>query len=129
MIDDKTAAYIIQAQKHFEDLRQVAAQLAGRLVLEAAGSKRAMPDTAEELYKSAADGLRSVRPTARARRHHEALLIALSELGTALSLAETGDSLVPLKAAYAQLQSASHRLPGFELISFEQCCCQPQRQK
>jgi hypothetical protein len=121
VIDDRTASYIIEAQKHFEDLRQVAAQLAGRLVLQAVGSRFAAADTTRELYMGAADGLRSARPTARARRHHEALLAAIEELGVALSTA--GDSLTPLRAAYAHLQSASYALPGFELVSFEKCCC------
>ena len=43
MVDDATAAYIVENQKCFEDLKQVAAQLAGLLVLAAAGSKEARP--------------------------------------------------------------------------------------
>src|SRR5207247_1120661 len=43
MIDDRTAAYVIEAQPLFEDLRQLAAQLAGLLVLAATGSKDASP--------------------------------------------------------------------------------------
>ena len=43
-IDDETVAYILKAQKYFEDLRQVAAQLAGLLALAAAGGKSATPD-------------------------------------------------------------------------------------
>ena len=34
MIDDQTTAYILAVQAYFEDLKQVAAQLAGLLVLE-----------------------------------------------------------------------------------------------
>ena len=41
MVDDATAEYIVENQKCFEDLKQVAAQLAGLLVLAAAGSKEA----------------------------------------------------------------------------------------
>ena len=44
MIDDRTTAYVIATQPVFEDLRQVAAQLAGLLVLAASGSKESAPD-------------------------------------------------------------------------------------
>ena len=43
-IDDETAAYIIEVHKYFEDLRQVASQLAGLLVLAAASGKDPVPD-------------------------------------------------------------------------------------
>lgn len=128
-IDDQTVAYILATQTYFEDLKQVAAQLAGLLVLSAAGSRLAASDhpmlnSAEQLYKNAADGLQSVRVTARARRHHESLQTALAKLGDALSSAKgTGDPLIFLESAYADLRSAARTLPGFEMISFENCCC------
>ena len=67
MVDDATAAYIVENQKCFEDLKQVASQLAGLLVLAAAGSKEAMPDhpmldAARELFREADDAVRSARP-------------------------------------------------------------------
>ena len=37
-VDDETVTYILATRKHFEDLRQVAAQLAGLLVLAAVGA-------------------------------------------------------------------------------------------
>src|SRR5580658_62406 len=122
-IDDQTVAYILAAQTWFEDLKQVAAQLAGLLVLEAAG---AAPDhpmhlSAERVYKSAVDGLRSARVPARARRHHDHLLAASEKLGDALGT--KGDQLVFLEGAYAELRSASRSLPGFQMISFEHGCC------
>ena len=124
-IDDQTVAYILATQTYFEDLKQVAAQLAGLLVLSAAGSKSAVPlQPIEELYNHAADGLKSVRVTTRARRHHESLESALAQLGDALSHAKgTGDPLIPLESAYADLRSASKTLPGYEMVSFESCCC------
>jgi hypothetical protein len=124
-IDDQTTAYILATQTYFEDLKQVAAQLAGLLVLSAAGSKSAAPlQATEQLYKNAADGLRSVRVTTRARRHHDSLLAALAKLGDALSSTKgTGDALIPLESAYADLRSASRTLPGFEMVSFQNCCC------
>lgn len=124
-IDDQTTAYILATQTYFEDLKQVAAQLAGSLVLSAAGGKPALPlQSTEQLYKHAADGLKSVRVTTRARRHHDSLQTALVKLGEALSSAKgSGDPLIPLESAYADLRSASRTLPGFEMISFDNCCC------
>jgi hypothetical protein len=122
-IDDQTVLYILAAQRWFEDLKQVAAQLAGLLVLEAAG---AAPDhpmhlSAERVYQSAVDGLRSARVPARALRHHDHLLAASGKLGDAMGT--KGDPLVFLESAYAELRSASRSLPGFQMISFEHGCC------
>ena len=63
MIDDATGTYIVENKKCFEDLKQVASQLAGLLVLSAAGSKEGTPDhpvlgAARELYREASDALR-----------------------------------------------------------------------
>jgi hypothetical protein len=123
MIDDQTTAYILAVQAYFEDLKQVAAQLAGLLVLEAAG---AAPDhpmlaSAGRAYQNAADGLKSVRVTARAKAHHNHLLAAAAKLDE--SLRTSGDTLRLLESAYAELRSASRALPGFQMISFEQGCC------
>ena len=125
-IDDRTVAYVLVAQTCFEDLKQVAAQLAGMLVLEAAGSKSATPDhpmraSAEQVYEEAADGLRSVRVTARARVHHQHLLAAAAKLNEALH--RKGDELALLESAYADLRAASRTLPGFQMISFDRGCC------
>jgi hypothetical protein len=123
MIDDQTVAYTLTAQTYFEDLKQVAAQLAGLLVLDAAG---ALPDhpmrrSAEQVYKHAVDGLRSVRVPVRARLHHDRLLAAATMLHEALQ--GSGDPLIPLESAYAELRGASRALPGFQMISFERGCC------
>jgi len=131
-VDDSTTAYIIEARKHFENLRQVAAQLAGLLVLNAAGSESAGPHhplvaTADQLYRETVESLQRERATPRARRHHDFLLQAASSLGVALAAAHQGLAvdpvLIPLRAAYDELQSASRELPGFSMVSFEQGCC------
>ena len=67
MVDDATAAYIVENRKCFEDLKQVASQLAGLLVLAAAGSKEAVPDhpmlgAARELYREAERCIAARRP-------------------------------------------------------------------
>jgi hypothetical protein len=131
-LDDDTAAYILETRRSFEDLRQVAAQLAGLLVLAAAGSKSAGPhhpmlDAAEQLYQEAIEGIHCARATARAGRHHRCLLLAAAALRNALSAArsslEIDPVLIPLRAAYDQLQRASNELPGFEMVAFDQGCC------
>jgi hypothetical protein len=123
MIDDQTTAYILAVQVYFEDLKQVAAQLAGLLVLEAAG---AAPDhpmlaSAGQAYRNAVDGLKGVRVSAGARAHHKHLLAAAGKLDEAMR--STGDTLRLLECAYAELRSASRTLPGFQMISFEHGCC------
>jgi len=122
-IDDQTVAYTIAVQPYFEDLKQVAAQLAGLLVLEAAGASPDHPmlASADQAYRNAADGLQSTRVPASARRHHDHLLAAAAKLHEALQ--GSGDRLVPLEGAYSQLRSASKTLPGFQMISFERGCC------
>jgi hypothetical protein len=130
-VDDVTAAYILETRKCFEDLRQAAAQIAGVLVLAAAGGNSAAPDhpmleAAAELHKKACDDLRSVRPSQRARAHHHCLTQASDALAIALVAArhmEIDPILFPVRAAYAHLQRAADTLPGFEMVAFEQGCC------
>jgi hypothetical protein len=123
MTDDRTTAYVLETQPYFEDLKQVAAQLAGLLVLRESGAAQdhAMLLSAQSTYQNAVDGLRSSRVPPRARVHHGHLLAAAQNLG--LALQEPGDKLIPLELSYAALRAASHALPGFPMISFEKGCC------
>ena len=132
MVDEATAAYIVENQKCFEDLKQVASQLAGLLVLAAAGSKEAMPDhpmidLARELYREADEAVRRARPTERARQHHEHIARAAASIGAALSQTQgalhVDRILVPLRAGYTELERAADALPGFEKVSYERACC------
>jgi hypothetical protein len=130
-IDGATAGYILETRKCFEDLRQVAAQIAGILVLAAAGGKSATPDhpmleAAAELHAAALDELRRIQPTERARAHHGRLLEAAEALRIALAASqrmEIDPILAPVRAAYAHLQRAGDTLPGFEMVAFAQGCC------
>ena len=138
-IDDQTAAYVIDIGGHFEDLRLVTAQLAGLLVLAAAGANGAAPDhpllaTAEQLLHTAVDGIRHARVTVRARQHHHCLLAAIGAVKQALDAAHTqlgrqsahvdlDPILTPLRAGYAHLQRAADALPGFDMIAFDRGCC------
>jgi hypothetical protein len=138
-LDDLTVAYVLSARPHFENLRQVAAQIAGVLVLAATGARSAAPDhpmlhAAEQLFHESADAIRRTRATGRALPHHRHLTQAASSIETALSTARDrlgrpggrGDLdpiLTPLRTAYTQLQHAANALPGFEIVSFDQGCC------
>ena len=131
-LDDATVAYVVETRRYFEDLRQVESQLAGLLVLEAAGARSGLPEhpmlrAAEQLYREAAEGIQRVRVTERARLHHYHLLAAARALDRALAAAHEGlaiDSiLAPLRTAYTSLQSAAAELPGFAMVAFEQGCC------
>jgi hypothetical protein len=132
MVDDATAAYIIENQKSFEDLKQVASQLAGLLVLAAAGSKEAAPDhptlgAARELFREADDALRRARPTEHARPHYEHLAQAAALIGAALKesrkVLNVDRILTPLRAGYTELEHAADALPGFQKIGYDRACC------
>ena len=132
MVDDATAIYIVENQKCFEDLQQVASQLAGLLVLAAAGSKEAAPDhpallRARELYREATDEMHRGRPTERARKHHEHVAKAAGMIGAALRQTEGAFDLdrilIPLRAGYTELERAADALPGFQKVSYERACC------
>lgn len=140
VLDDRTTRYVIEVRPHFEDLRQVAAQLAGLLVLAASGAS-APPDhpmlaAAGRTFAAAKDGVLRTQPPARAGRHHRHVLDAVEVLGRALAgmrespgpAADVDRVLPPLRLAYARLREAADSLPGFELVSFDRGCCAVGRQ-
>jgi hypothetical protein len=134
-MDDRTTAYVLAAQPVFEDLRQVAAQLAGLLVLAASGSKEATPDhpmlrMSAQVFANAEDGVErtSALVSEPARSHYRSLADASVSLNEALARAnawplDIDSVLVPLQRAYAHLQSASRALPGFAVIEMSHACC------
>jgi hypothetical protein len=133
--DDRTVRYVTAAQPLFEDLRQVAAQLAGLLVLAATGSKDASPhhpmlESAKLVCVQAIDGVNRVGALTsdHTRAHHRQLADAVAALTDTLGSADSWPIdvdavLIPLRLAYAHLQNASLLLPGFQMVSFEQACC------
>jgi hypothetical protein len=143
-LDERTIRYVLETRPHFEELRQAVGQLAGMLVLAAAGAKSVTPDhplfaTARQTLGRASDGIRSARPGARAAHHHRHLLRAVEVLGFALARAKRDmhlhgverqriePVLAPLQAAYRHLAWAAKALPGFEIVSFDQACCAPRQ--
>lgn len=130
-VDSDTALYIQQVRPRFEDLRQIAAQLAGLLVLAATNANSAGPDhplltSARQLYGEALEGLQVSRATPAARAHHRHLAEAAKSIGLALDAArgvEIDPVLIPLRRAYVQLERAAAELPGFEMVEFSRGCC------
>jgi hypothetical protein len=133
--DERTVAYVIAAQPVFDDLRQVAGQLAGLLVLAATGSRESTPDhpmlrISTQVFANAEDGVKraSVLVSEPARPHYRSLADASASLRDALERAaawplDVDAVLVPLQRAYAHLQAASRALPGFPVIEMSQGCC------
>jgi hypothetical protein len=143
-LDDRTIRYVLETRPHFEDLRHAVGQVAGMLVLAAAGSKTVTQDhplfaTARATLERVSDGIGAVRPSIRAVHHHRHLIAAVGGLGLALKRAQedmhlhgidrarVDPVLEPLKTAYRNLAWAAEALPGFELLSFDQACCAPQQ--
>ena len=138
-LDDLTVAYVLAARPEFERLRDIAAQLAGLLVLAASGAGSAAPDhpmlrSAEMLFHESKDGIRRTRATDRARAHHAHLTQASGSLEAALTAArdrlgrpqaDLDPILTPLRAGYEHLQRAANALPGFQVVAFEHGCCGP----
>jgi len=127
--DEQIVAYTVATQPCFEDLKQVAAQLAGLLVLKSSGSTSAIPDhpmlkSAALVHSNAVDALRTARITPQVAKHHNHLLNTSMHLSAALKALHAGaDPLTALELAYDELRSASHSLPGFQMISFNHACC------
>jgi hypothetical protein len=143
-LDDRTIRYVLETRPHFEDLRQAVGQVAGMLVLAAAGAKTVTQDhplltTARATLERVSDGIGAARPTARATHHHRHLVAAVGAMSLALKRAQedmhlhgvdrerVDPVLEPLKSAYSNLAWAAKALPGFELLSFDQACCAPQQ--
>jgi hypothetical protein len=143
-LDDRTIRYILETRPHFEDLRHAIGQVAGMLLLAAAGSKTVTQDhplfaTARATLARVADGIGVAQPSGRALHHHRHLVAAIGGLGFALKRAQedlhlhgidrarVDPVLDLLETAYRNLAWAAQALPGFELISFDQACCAPQQ--
>jgi hypothetical protein len=125
-VDDRTAAYIAQANPAFADLRQVAGQLSGWLVLNAVGAKEGVPEhpvlaVAKELLRCAHEDIESLRPTPLAHAHHAAMRDAALLLGRSFPASATIEPNV--KTACRLLEISSRLLPGFEMVDFGHGCC------
>jgi hypothetical protein len=103
----------------FEDLKLVAAQLAGFLVLACSGARDPFLLTSAELvYRNAVDSLRSSRVP---ERHFVA---AAAKLGAVITeMRKQRDALPLLESAYTDLRAASRTIPGVQMVAFDRGCC------
>jgi len=136
-VDPGLFDYVVAAQGRFEGLRQCAAQVAGLLVLAAAGGRtdpgHPMLELARNAHGAAADATYGARIPVGAEHHHRHMAAAAKALAAALkampdALSRRNEEAVdkafgPLQAGFRELQHASHCLPGFEIVDFEQGCC------
>jgi len=136
-LDEATLTYVLAMREPFDLLRQAAGQLAGLLVLAAAGGRSAaghpMLPSAMAAAHEAGDAARAVRVPPRAQHHHHHLAQACRSIEQALDAARRhlhrhdhdafDASLAPLKIAHRHLHWATVALPGFELVAMAEACC------
>jgi hypothetical protein len=135
-LDDATLAYAAAMREAFDQLRQMAGQLAGVMVLAVAAKHGAaghpMLALAGTALRAAEDAIRSRTPPARGAPHRDHMTRAVERLGAALAAARlhlraddaaTDAVLVPLRAGFRELQWAAGALPGFVVVDFSQGCC------
>jgi hypothetical protein len=134
--DAATAVYVADCQDPFGLLCQAVSQMAGLLVLEATGAGRwalehPMLDSVRKTTEEAAGQLAALRPTERARHHHQHMMDALDASQLALvsmerrrmKRADRSDPLGALRLAWDKIQRAGKALPGFEPLDLSQSCC------
>ncbi|ANW00140.1 hypothetical protein LMTR13_08040 [Bradyrhizobium icense] len=135
-LDDVVVSYGLGMASPFEDLRQVATQLAGVLLLATAGSRAAawghpMLRLAEDMHQGAMERIRSATVPRGAAHHHYHLVKAGSLIGDALRsckaarvlAADVDPALSSLRDGWEQLRLTAAALPGFEVIAFDRACC------
>lgn len=136
--DDKTIRLLLDVHPAFEGLRTVAGQLAGLLILAAAGASggrldASLLDAARLTYKDASERVRNLAAEDSIRHvgHHlrqaaEGIEAAFAnverESRTGLSF-DGRQALALLKGAYRHLESVSRLTPGFRLVDTSNSCC------
>jgi len=137
-LDDRTVAYVLKVRACFDSLRQAAGQLAGLLVLAAAGARSQILDlpmleqTGAALHEAEAM-FRSVQVPPSASHHYFHLSRAAEWIGEALQHARKGslrnddkvidETLQKLRAGWQEMHFAANALPGFQVVNFSQACC------
>lgn len=136
VLDDATRRYILAAQPVFDDLRDVAAQLAGLMVLAGSGASSAaidhpMVQVAAERWRGAREGARALRAPAAAAHHHHHLVRTAEIVGRVLGavrddaglVGRLGTPLPLLNAAWREVEHTAAALPGFRTLDLTQACC------
>ncbi|CAM2188113.1 conserved hypothetical protein [Paraburkholderia sacchari] len=134
---DATRRYIELSQPVFDELRDIAGQLATLLLAAATNDKFLVVEhPALEVVAHRLDEARqqaaALRPPAMALHHHHHLSAALERFGDTIEtmrlkgrlIGHDDDGLGALKIAWREMQYVSRALPGFETIDVERGCCQ-----
>lgn len=136
-LDDATITYVLSMRAPFDLLRQAISQLAGLMVMAAAGAKagahQPMLERAIEARAEAEEAIRSAGAPPPAVHHHRHLRRASRALAAALKASGRGiykrddaalDAIiVPLRTAHEELLHAVGAFPGFEVVALSQACC------
>ena len=135
MLEADTIAYVLASRPAFDACRDALGQMAGLMILAAAGSRdwreRGLLELAGERLESAQESLREASPTAVGRHHQDHLEACVALLRKSYACARSAidlrDAAPPvlalLRAASPQLPSASAALPGFPVVTLDGCCC------
>jgi hypothetical protein len=138
LADDKTIRLLLEVSPAFEGLRTVAGQLAGLLILAAAGASGgrvdgALLDASRIAYKetrklvrdlAGEDSIRHVgHHLAKAAKGIEATFAHLEREARAGPAFDGTQALALLKRAYGHLESVSKLTPGFQLVDRSNSCC------
>jgi hypothetical protein len=138
-VDDRALRYLVDVHPAFEGFRTAASQLAGLLILAAAGARSGEPDlallnAARLTYAEARDKFLGLAVSEPVRHIHRHLREAADGLGATFAEVESGGratrgpfdgarALAVLKAAYRHLQHVSRLTPGFRLVDTRDSCC------
>jgi hypothetical protein len=136
--DDRTIRLLLDLHPAFEGLRTVAGQLAGLLILAAAGANGggldgSLLDAARLTYKetrervrnlAAEDSIRHVRHHLRQAAEGIEATFANVERESRAGLSFDGTrAFALLKGAYGHLEGVSKLTPGFRLVDTSNSCC------
>lgn len=136
--DDKTIRLLLDVHPAFEGLRTVAGQLAGLLILAAAGASGgrldgSLLDAARLTYKETRERVLNlaVEDSIRHVSHHlrqaaegiEATFTNVERESRAGLSFDGTQALALLKGAYRHLESVSKLTPGFQLVDTSNSCC------
>ncbi|SRR5579871_374435 len=141
-VDERVIIYVQAMRKPFDELCRAAAQVAGLLVLAAAGSRASSADhpmltAAAEAYGWANETVRVASVPPAGQHHHLHLSRAASWLGAALhqcrsaphAILDVDGTLPLLRRCWRELRLATVGLPGFEIVAVEQACCGDHRMR